>query len=277
VTRIADAPSQAHAPRTTPRQLTDAPNQFAKRANDALCVFRIQLAGLRAEFGPFLLAALVFPAATYLFASAVGGAESAAGDSRLRFLAGSIVFSVSLTSISWLGYLLLENRFTGRLKLFATLPLAPSSYVFGVLLFALAQTTAGTLSLFAVARLAGVRTRIDLIGAALLALTVVLTMLCLCGLGVVVAARARSFSEGSLLTDALGAGLVFLAPVYYAPESMPRALRVVAELLPTAFAARAARATLAGGHGVGVELLALALMACATLGLGFRFMRWRER
>jgi len=28
----------------------------------------------------------------------------------------------------------LENRFTGRLKLFATLPLAPSSYVFGVLL-----------------------------------------------------------------------------------------------------------------------------------------------
>src|SRR5437588_4877847 len=42
--------------------------------------------------------------------------------------------SLSLTSISWLGYLLLENRFTGRLKLFATMPLAASSYVFGVLI-----------------------------------------------------------------------------------------------------------------------------------------------
>ncbi|MDQ3907705.1 MAG: ABC transporter permease [Acidobacteriota bacterium] len=280
---MSSANAPAHSParfsprRPTPDQLMRAPNRPAKRANDIACVFRIQLAGLRAEFGPFLLAALVFPAATYLFANAVGGAEAAAGDSRLRFLAGSIVFSVSLTSISWLGYLLLENRFTGRLKLFATLPLAPSSYVFGVLLFALAQTAAGTLSLFAVSRLIGVRTRLDPAGAALVALIVVLTMLCLCGLGVVIAARARSFSEGSLLTDTLGAGLVFLAPVYYPAEAMPRALRVVAELLPTAFAARAVRTALAGGHAVGVELIALALFACATLSLGFRLMNWRER
>jgi len=79
---------------------------------------------MRAEAGPFFLAALVFPAAMYLFANAVGGVEAAQNQSRLRFLAGSIVFSLSLTSISWLGYLLLEDRFTGRLKLFATLPLA---------------------------------------------------------------------------------------------------------------------------------------------------------
>src|SRR6184192_3585502 len=123
------------------------------RATDIVCVFRIQFAGTRREVGPFLLAAFVFPAAMYLFANAIAGAEVApeqsrlrflAGSktpeqSRLRFLAGSIVFSLSLTSISWLGYLLLENRFTGRLKLFATLPLAPSSYIFGVLVFALAQ------------------------------------------------------------------------------------------------------------------------------------------
>jgi ABC-type multidrug transport system permease subunit len=100
--------------------------------------------------------------------------------------------------------------------------------------------------------------------------------LCLSGLGVVVAARARSFSEGSLLTDALGAGLIFLAPVYYAPEMMPRAMSSVARLLPTAFAARAVETTLAGGHDIGVELLALASMATATLALGFRLMRWRE-
>lgn len=244
-----------------------------KHATDALCVFRIHLARLRAEAGPFVLAALVFPTAMYLFAVAVGGAEEISDEKRLRFLAGSIVFSLSMTSVSWLGYLLLENRFTGRLKLFATLPLAPSSYVFGVLLFALAQAALGTGTLLFVARTLGVRAHISF---ALLGLVVLLTMLCLCGLSVIIAARARSFSEGSLLTDALGAGLVFLAPVYYSAQAMPRSLSLVAQWLPTTFAARAVQATLAGSSQIGDELIALALMASLTLSLGFRLMRWRE-
>ncbi len=243
------------------------------RATDITCVFRIQLAGMRREVGPFLLAALVFPSAMYLFANAVGGAEVAHDESRVRFLAGSIVFSLSLTSISWLGYLLLENRFTGRLKLFATLPLAPSSYVFGMLVFALAQAAVGTTALLLVGRAVGVHMRPNF---GLLVLVIVLTILCLCGLGVVIAARARSFSQGSLLTDTLGAGLIFLAPVYYAPEMMPHPLRMFAQMLPTTFAARAVQTTLAGGHAIGVELLVLSLMAVATLGLGFKLMKWRE-
>ena len=243
------------------------------RATDMICVFRIQFAGTRREVGPFLLAAFVFPAAMYLFANAVAGAEVAPEQSRLRFLAGSIVFSLSMTSISWLGYLLLENRFTGRLKLFATLPLAPSSYVFGILVFAIAQAAVSTTTLLLVGRALRVQMRPNF---PLLIVVILLTILCLCGLGVVIAARARSFSQGSLLTDTLGAGLIFLAPVYYAPEMMPRAMRVFAQLLPTTFAARAVQTTLAGGHAIGEELLALGLMAVATLALGFRLMKWRE-
>src|SRR6266550_2900815 len=131
------------------------------RATDIVCVFRIQFAGTRHEVGPFLLAAFVFPAAMYLFANAVAGGEVAPQQSRLRFLAGSIVFSLSLTSISWLGYLLLENRFTGRLKLFATLPLAPSSYVFGILVFGIVQAALACSALLMVARLLGVRTQMS--------------------------------------------------------------------------------------------------------------------
>ena len=241
------------------------------RVNDIICVFRIQFAGTRREVGPFLLAALVFPAAMYLFANAVAGVETE--PSRLRFLAGSIVFSLSLTSISWLGYLLLENRFTGRLKLFATLPLAPSSYVFGVLLFAIAQAVVSTTTLLLIGRALGVQMNPNF---PLLILVILLTILCLCGLGVVVAACARSFSQGSLLTDTLGAGLIFLAPIYYAPEAMPPAMRVFGELLPTTFAARAVRTALAGGHAIGSELLVLSLMACGTLALGVRLMRCRQ-
>ncbi|MDT5295776.1 MAG: type transporter [Acidobacteriota bacterium] len=244
-----------------------------RRLTDILCVFRIQLAGMRGEAGPFLLAAVVFPSAMYLFANAVKGAESVQDDNRLRFLAGSIVFSLSLTSISWLGYLMLENRFTGRLKLFATLPLAPSSYVFGFLIFALAQAVLSTVTLLLVGRALGVPVRPN-VGA--LALVLVLTVLCLCGIGVVVAARARSFTEGSLMTDALGAGLVFLAPVYYGPEAMPQALRMFSRCLPTTFAAGAVQTTLAGGHEILTELLVLSLMTAATLAVGLRLMKWRE-
>ena len=243
------------------------------RATDIICVFRIQFAGTRREVGPFLLAAVAFPTAMYLFANAVVGGEVAPQQSRLRFLAASIVFSLSLTSISWLGYLLLENRFTGRLKLFATLPLAPSSYVFGVLVFAIAQAAVSTTTLLVVGRALSVQMNPNF---PLLILVILLTIVCLCGLGVIIAARARSFSQGSLLTDTLGAGLIFLAPVYYAPEMMPRAVRLFAQLLPTTFAARAVQTTLAGGNAIGNELLALSLMAVATLALGFRLMKWRQ-
>src|SRR6266481_5520154 len=228
------------------------------RATDILCVFRIQFAGTRREVGPFVLAALVFPSAMYLFTNAIVNGEAPLAQNRVRFLAGSIVFSLSLTSISWLGYLLLENRFTGRLKLFATLPLAPSSYVFGVLVFALVQAAVGATTLLIVGRAIGVQMRPNF---PLLVVVILLTILCLCGLGVVVAACARSFSQGSLLTDTLGAGLILLAPVYYAPETMPRSLRMFAQLLPTTFAAQAVKTTLGGGRAIGVELLALSLMA----------------
>ena len=250
-----------------------------RRITDIFCVFQIQLARLRREAGPFLLASVVFPLVMYMFTSAVG-ADGAGGAldpaQRVRFLSGSIVFSLSLTAISWLGYLLLENRFTGRLKLFATLPLAPSSYVSGVFLFALAQAGIGTTVLLTVARIFGVRTSVSAFGALLLVAVIVLTVLCVCGIGVIIAARARSFTEGSLLTDALGAGLVFLGPIYFPPDALPRPLELFSRILPTTYAARGVQTTLQGGNGVGVDLVTLAVMATITIAIGFRVMRWQE-
>ena len=43
-----------------------------RRVSDITCVFRIHLARLRREAGPFLLAAVVFPLVMYMFANAVG-------------------------------------------------------------------------------------------------------------------------------------------------------------------------------------------------------------
>ena len=251
-----------------------------KRLSDIFCVFQIHLARLRREAGPFLLAAIVFPIGMYLFADGIAHqnpSEIVSNDVKIHFLAASIVFSLSLTAISWLGYLLLENRFTGRLKLFATLPLAPSSYVFGVLIFALAQGALGTISMLAAAKILGITTQIGGIsGACLLALTVFVALLSLCGISVVVAARVRSFSEGSLYTDALGAGLVLLAPVYYSSETLPLVLRWLSYILPTTYIVRAVDKILSGNLFIGSEILVLAIIAAVTLAGGFWTMNWRE-
>jgi ABC-2 type transport system permease protein len=243
-----------------------------RRLNEVECVFRIHLARLRVEAGPFILAALIFPTAIYLFAQAIGN-TTGQSEQQTRFLAGSITFSISLTSISWLGYLLLENRFTGRLKLFATSPLAPSSYLFGILTFALAQTALGTSALLIVARFFGIDLKLSPLP---FIVAIGLGALCLCGLSVVVATRARSFSEGSLLTDALGAGLVFLAPVYYRAEVLPRLMRPIAEWLPTACVERAILCALRGDEAPMADFLALFAMTGVALALGVRSLRWTE-
>ena len=251
-----------------------------KRLSDIFCVFQIHLARLRSEAGPFLLAAIVFPIGMYLFANGIAHqnpSETVSNDAKLHFLAASLVFSLSLTAVSWLGYLLLENRFTGRLKLFATLPLAPSSYIFGVLIFALLQGALGTISMLVAARILGVETNINgVFGVLLLALTVFASLLSLCGISVIIAAKVRSFSEGSLYTDALGAGMVLLAPVYYGAENLPFFMRWLGYVLPTTYIAGAFNKILTGNSLIGSELSILVLMAAITLFGGFRLMNWRE-
>ncbi len=251
-----------------------------KVLSDIFCVFQIHLARLRAESGPFLLAAIVFPIGMYLFANGVVAKNigmELPNSAKLHFLAASLVFSLSLTAISWFGYLLLENRFTGRLKLFATMPVTVSAYVFGVLIFALAQGAIATISMLAGAWLLGVTTQFSGIdGMLLLAVVVFLSLISLCGISLIIAARVRSFSEGSLMTDALGAGLVLLAPIYYPSETLPIALQWLGKILPTTYIFEAINKVLAGNSVIWSELMILTIMAVVTLLAGFSQMKWRE-
>ena len=250
---------------------------MTRRLSDIVCIFMIHLARLRREAGPFLLASVVFPVGMYLFATAVATqADTASEGSKRHFLAASMVFSLSLTGISWLGYLMLENRFMGRTKLFATLPLEPSSYVAGLMVLAVVQGLFGMVSLLAAGKVLGVSISVSA-GSALLMLLIMMAALSIfSGVSVVVASRARSFSEGSLLTDALGAGLVLMAPVYYPAAALPAVLRWIGVVLPTTYVANALEKLLAGSTGVGAELSLLVVVAVAVLLAGLWTLRWRE-
>lgn len=247
---------------------------------DIGCIFRIHLARLRAEAGPFLLAAIVFPIGMYLFSNAVIAKNvglELPNSAKLHFLSASLVFSLSLTAISWFGYLLLENRFTGRLKLFATMPVTVTAYVFGVLIFGVVQGVVATLSLIAAAWVLGVNTQFSgADGFVLLGVVIVLAVVCLSGISLLIAARVRSFSEGSLMTDALGAGLVLLVPIYYPSDTLPKAMQWLGEILPTTYIFEAVNKLLAGNSGIGSELTVLSAMAVVTLFAGFSQMKWRD-
>ncbi|MEP6901357.1 MAG: ABC transporter permease, partial [Actinomycetota bacterium] len=107
-------------------------------------------------------------------------------------------------------------------------------------------------------------------------LVIFVALLSLCGISVIIAARVRSFSEGSLYTDALGAGIVLLAPVYYSAETLPSILRWFGYILPTTYIASAINKILSGNPFVGGEIAVLVLMATITLAGGFWTMNWRE-
>ena len=140
----------------------------------------------------------------------------------------------------------------------------------------MAQAVLGTITLTVVARMIGVRVSLAIAPAAGLAVVVLLTVLCVCGIAVTIAARARSFSEGALLTDGLGAGLVFLAPVYCTADALPRIVRIISTVLPTTYAARGVDAALAGTLPSAADVATLAVMAVIALGTGFRVMRWQQ-
>ncbi len=251
-----------------------------RRLSDIYCIFRIHLARLRAESGPFLLAAIVFPLGMYFFANGVvrqDPNELIPNYIKVHFVSASLVFSLSLTAISWFGYLLLENRFTGRLKLFAVLPVASSSYILGVMVFALGQGVVGSFSLLLAARLLGVDFTVNSFESVfLLIIVVLLAIFSLAGLSVVLAHRVRSFAAGSLMTDALGGGLVLLAPIYYPAETLPVAFRWVSKALPTTYIFQAINKILTGDLVIGTELTVLCGMAAVTLFIGFWQLSWRE-
>ena len=249
-----------------------------RRINEIYCIFLIHLARLRREAGPFLLAAIIFPAGMYIFASAIASPQMEMTEaSRRHFLAASMAFSLSLTAVSWLGYLLLENRFMGRLSLFATLPFSPSSYVLGLLIFAVMQGCIGVASLLIVGTLLGVPIATNTVGGFVLLVAVMLiALLVLSGISVVIAVKVRSFSEGSLFTDSLGTGLVLFAPVYYPVSAMPKAIGWIGYFLPTTYIASAFDKILAGNNFVGTEFAVLSAMAVVTLAFGSNAMNWRE-
>lgn len=203
-------------------------------------------------------------------ASATAGNEP---PQQLRFFTGAILLSFSILTIMWLGSILIEDRFYGRIKLFITAPVSPASYVLGILFYANVLGLVTSLGFFLAAPILSVPVRPRMLE---LFLVVFLTLSTFAGIGVVLSQYAGTLQAGGVLADAVSIILIFLSPVYYSMETLPKSMQLLAALLPPTYAADGISKSLLGKSGVGEDILALLIMSVITLTVAVRSVRWRE-
>jgi ABC-2 type transport system permease protein len=167
-----------------------------------------------------------------------------APQNRLYAVSGSIVFSITVNTLLYIAQWVGSDRQIRRLSLFATLPVSPIAYGFGV---ALSVTFRGVISI----------ATILVFATWLFGLTVTWSWLALIPtllvsfaagvlIGLLIAWLTKDpralFSIAQFFTFTLG----LFSPVYYSIDVLPYPLRVVASAIPTTYSGELTRDSLSG-------------------------------
>lgn len=242
---------------------------MAKLVNDALLIAWMQAVRSMRPPIAFLLPVLLLPLPMLFLARYLAPESSDIGP---RLLAGSLVFSLGLSTVNDLTASLNADRFTYRLTLIRSYPVYRLSYAAGMLLAGTTRAVlgAGLLLLFAPVFGIDVHLSVWLLPVA------VLTALALSGLALVISTRAPNWQVGNTLGGIVGICVVLMSPIYFPLSRLPDWLQAVARLSPYTYAAEALTSILSGRAGFFDEVLVLAAITAASLCLGVAGMRWRE-
>lgn len=237
---------------------------------DICIITRIYHLQFRDQIARFLFFGFLIPAGVYYIANASTGRDPAL---QLRFFAASILLSFSMLTIMWLGTIIVEDRFYGRLKLLITTPISRTSYVLGILGYDYILGLMTGFGFILVSYLFEIEVQLNLMDVIIL---VLLTLSSFTGVSIIVSQQAKSLQAASVLADSTSICLIFFAPVFYPVEELPKVMQYLAALFPTTYAADGMAKALSGKGGIGTDLLALLIMSVVTLTIAIRFMRWRE-
>jgi ABC-2 type transport system permease protein len=194
---------------------------------------------------------------------------------KINYLVGAIVFSLSLMGVNGIGQEIAQDRLLGTLKWFVTSPIHPLSYVVGVLL---PHILAGIINSFVILAIGKFLWGAPLSLSPILLLVFVLSILSLLGLGAVIGSYSKNPAQAYGLTNILSFVIIFLSPVYYPIDILPLPVRIVSYVLPTTYAAQALRSVLSGSFATVFEsLIILSVMAAFLLILGVSKVKWREK
>ncbi|MCH8153584.1 MAG: ABC transporter permease [Planctomycetes bacterium] len=189
-----------------------------------------------------------------------------------RIMTGALIFGFSISSANLLAQQILIDRFSGRLKLFITMPMSKAAYGVGILGYVLIQAVPMIVLLLALATATGVDYHLTwaffpLITAALLSMS---------GIALVIASYSPSMEVGGIISNLVGVVLVMASPVFFTMDQAPLALQLVGWVSPMRYAADGATKAISGDTHIWVELAVLTGFALASMALGLWRMPWRE-
>ena len=212
---------------------------------------------------------LVFPLAIFFWLRVMAPDDP---EAVRRIMSGAIIFGITLSTVNMLAQQMILDRFSGRLKLLITMPMAKSAYATGIFTFAVIQTIPTIVLLLALARVANV----DFQLAWVFFPFILLILLTMGGLTFLVSGYAPSQEAGGILANFVGIGLVLASPVFFSMDGAPLILRLIGWVSPMRYAADGVMKSLSGRTDVGTEFAILFCFAGASMALGLWRMQWRE-
>jgi ABC-type multidrug transport system permease subunit len=239
-----------------------------KIVKDAWIIARIHSYPTQRDPIAYFVFVVIFPLAMLFFARGVQP-EGSGLDTRL--IAGSMVFSLGISTVNAMAQNLLMERFNHQLQMLVVSPVHRVSYALGTLAFGAARGAAGALAVLVAAPLMG----FDLDISVWLLPIALLTAVSMAGMSLVIGTWSPDLMSGNLLAQVFGILIVVLSPVYFSVQRLPEWLQVPAQLSPYTHAADAFQGSLSGTAPLG-DLAVLTVITAVTISLGIAGMRWRD-
>jgi lipooligosaccharide transport system permease protein len=189
-----------------------------------------------------------------------------------RLIAGSMVYSLGLTSVLVLAQNLNFARFSFQLKLIQACPVSRYSYVIGSLVEPVIRSSIIASLILLFAPVFGIEIRLS----PWLAPVVVFTALSFSGVAFIIGTWAPTQEIGNMIANTVGIIVTLMSPIYFPVERLPDWMEPIARLSPYTYAANALDALLSGRAGFYDDLAVLAAITAAGLVIGLAGMRWRE-
>ena len=231
-------------------------------------LFKASLLDIRNEWSWYLILMFVSPLSIILFLFIVSGG----GIGMSSFVSGSIVMVLGTGVFLGIGQTLAMYRFTGSLDYYSTFPLARISVVLAIMFRTIILSFPALIVLFVV--IAAVQGESFYLGFPFF-VTLVLTSLTLAGLGAIVGITAKNMQVASILTQVLTPVMIYLAPVFYEPDQMPRIPMLISYVIPTTYVAQSIRIAM-NENVFSVYTLVLLVICLCSVVYSTLILDWRE-
>jgi ABC-type multidrug transport system permease subunit len=191
-------------------------------------------------------------------------------------LPGILGLNLMGTGIWGIGFSIVNARLKKTLKLMVATPMRKSDYLLAQMLsrFIFLVVEVGVILAFGVAAF-----QVPIRGSlALLSFITILGALCFGGIGLLVAARARTLEAASGLMNLVMVPMWLLSGVFFSSERFPKAAQPLIQALPLTALNNALRGVMLEGHGLaatGGEILILAAWGAASFAAALKIFRWQ--